>query len=102
MRVGGQLWTAKLHDAEFVGKMLKQDPDRQPKKVLDAAQEEKSDIPFYFKADEIAARNRTNPHSVQKIIEKLQASGYTASRTALNPGAFKTDARLDQILSVLK
>ena len=102
MRVGGQLWTGKLHDAEFVSKMLNQNPEKQPKKVLDAAQEEVSDIPYYFKADEISARNRTNPHSVQKIIEKLRSSGHVASRTALNPGAFKSDARLDQILSVLK
>jgi tRNA (guanine26-N2/guanine27-N2)-dimethyltransferase len=102
MRVGGQLWTGILHDTEFVGKMLNQKPDRRAKKVLDAAQAEKSDIPYYFKADEIAAKNRTNPHSVQKIIEKLLSSGYAATSTALNPGGFKTDARLDKILSVLK
>jgi tRNA (guanine26-N2/guanine27-N2)-dimethyltransferase len=102
MRIGGQLWTGMLHDTELINRMLEQKQSRQSKKVLDAAQEEKSEIPYYFKADEISARNRTNPHSVQKIIEKLRSSGYSASRTALNPGAFKTDARLDQILSVLK
>jgi N2,N2-dimethylguanosine tRNA methyltransferase len=82
--------------------MLANDPGRQPKKVLEAAQEEISEIPYYFKGDEISARNRTNPHSVQKIIEMLRSSGFAASKSALNPGAFKTDARIDQILSATK
>jgi tRNA (guanine26-N2/guanine27-N2)-dimethyltransferase len=102
MSVGGQLWTGALHDRNFVGRMLEQDPDRQSKKLLDVAAEERSDIPYYFRADEISARMKTNPHSVQRIIDKLAAAGYAASRASLNPGAFKTDARLDQILQTLK
>jgi tRNA (guanine26-N2/guanine27-N2)-dimethyltransferase len=102
MRIGGQLWTGTLHDKEFVASMLAQDLAGQPKKILDAAQDEISEIPYYFKSDEISAKNRTNPHSLPRIIEKLRSSGFAASRTALNPGGFKTDARLDQILSTLK
>jgi tRNA (guanine26-N2/guanine27-N2)-dimethyltransferase len=102
MRTGGQLWTGPFHDREFVKKMLEQNPDRQSKKVLDAAAEEASGIPYYFRADEISAKLRTNPHSVQKVIEKLQSSGFVASKTALNPSAFKTDARIDQILETLR
>lgn len=102
MRIGGQLWTGQFHDKEFVKKMLEQGTDRQCKKVLDAAAEEASSIPYYFRADEISAKLRTNPHSVQRIIEKLQSAGFIASKAALNTGAFKTDARIDQILNVLK
>lgn len=102
MRTGGQLWTAPLHDGEFVKKMLGYDSDRQCKKVLDLAAGEASGIPYYFRADEISAKLRTNPHSVQKIVEKLQSAGFVASKTALNTGAFKTSARIDEILSALK
>jgi len=102
MRVGGQLWAGPFHSKEFVKKMLEQNPDRQSKKVLDAAAEEASGIPYYFRADEISEKLRTNPHSVQKIIEKLGSAGFIASRAALNTGAFKTDARIDQILNILK
>ncbi len=102
MRIGGQLWTGPFHEWEFVKKMLEQDPDRHCKKVLDAAAEETSGIPYYFRADEISAKLRTSPHSVQKIIEKLQSAGFIASKTALNPGAFKTDARIDEILEALR
>jgi tRNA (guanine26-N2/guanine27-N2)-dimethyltransferase len=102
MRTGGQLWTGPFHNKEFVKKMLGYDADRQCRKVLDAATEEASDIPYYFRADEISAKLKTNPHSVQKIIEKLHSTGFTASKSALNTSAFKTDARIDQIMDVLR
>jgi tRNA (guanine26-N2/guanine27-N2)-dimethyltransferase len=101
LAIGGQLWTGPLHDKEFVKKMLEQDPDRQSKKVLEAAAEEASEIPYYFRADEISSKLKSNTHSVQRILEKLHAAGFVASKTALNTSAFKTDARIDSILDVL-
>jgi tRNA (guanine26-N2/guanine27-N2)-dimethyltransferase len=102
MRTGGQLWTGPFHAREFVKKMLGHEADRQCKKVLNLAAEEASEIPYYFRADEISSKLRTNPHSVQRIIEKLQSAGFAASKAALNTSAFKTDARIDQILNILK
>jgi tRNA (guanine26-N2/guanine27-N2)-dimethyltransferase len=102
MRIGGQLWTGALHDKEFVKKMSGLNADKRCAKVLDASLEEASEIPYYFRADEISQKLKTNPHSVQKIIDKLRAAGYVASKTALHPGSFKTDARIDRILDVLK
>lgn len=102
MRTGGQLWTGSLYDKGFVQKMLITQPDRQSKKVLDLAAEEASEIPYYFRGDEISEKLRTNPHSISTIIDKLQSTGFLASKTALNTGAFKTDARIDQILAALK
>jgi tRNA (guanine26-N2/guanine27-N2)-dimethyltransferase len=101
LAVGGQMWTGSLHDKEFVKKMLEQDPDRQCKKVLEAAVEEASEIPYYFRADEISSKLKSNTHSVQRIIEKLHAAGFVASKTALNTSAFKTDARINSILNVV-
>ena len=102
LAVGGQLWTGSLYEKEFVKKMLEQDPDRQCKKVLEAAMEEASEIPYYFRTDEISSKLKSNTHSVQRIIEKLHAAGFVASETALNTSAFKTDARIDSILNVLR
>lgn len=99
-RSAGILWTAPLQDREFVTKMS-EGADAKCKKVLDAAADE-IDVPYYFKGDEISSKMRTNPDSVSKIIEKLQTSGYRASRASFNTGAFKTDARIDQILQTLK
>lgn len=102
LRIGGQLWTGPLHDKEFVAKMAKEGADEKSKKVLDAALDEIDGVPYYFKADEISSKLRTNPHSIAKIIEKLRAAGYKASKTPFNPSAFKTDARLDRIIDVLR
>jgi tRNA (guanine26-N2/guanine27-N2)-dimethyltransferase len=102
LAVGGQLWTGSLYEKEFVKKMLEQDPDRQCKKVLEAAMEEASEIPYYFRTDEISSKLKSNTHSVQRIIEKLHTAGFVASETALNTSAFKTDARIDSILNVLR
>jgi tRNA (guanine26-N2/guanine27-N2)-dimethyltransferase len=101
LAIGGQLWTGQLHDKEFVKKMLEQSPDRRCKKLLEAAAEEASEIPYYFRADEISAKLKTNTHSVESVIEKLRTAGFVGSKASLNTSAFKTDARIDTILNVL-
>jgi tRNA (guanine26-N2/guanine27-N2)-dimethyltransferase len=99
MKTAGLLWTAPLQDLEFVTKMT-DGADEKCKKVLDAAAGE-IDVPYYFKGDEISSKMRTNPHSVGSIVDKLRAIGYRASRVSFNTGAFKTDARIDQVLQAL-
>lgn len=101
MRIGGQLWTGSVFDRELAGRMLDEHPDDRSKKLVETARDE-FDVPYYFRADEIAQKNRTNPHSVKAIVEKLLQAGFSASKASLNPGAFKTDARIDEILRILK
>jgi tRNA (guanine26-N2/guanine27-N2)-dimethyltransferase len=102
MRTGGQLWSAPLQDPDFVRLMAQGGAaDDKCKKVLDAAAGE-IDVPYYFKGDEISSKLQTNPQSIPKVIEKLQQSGYKASKASMNPGGFKTDARIDQVLAALK
>jgi tRNA (guanine26-N2/guanine27-N2)-dimethyltransferase len=102
LRIGGQLWTGSLHEKEFVAKMAEHtEVDEKSKKILDAALDE-IEVPYYFKGDEISSRLRTSPYSISKIVEKLRTLGYKASKTPLNSGAFKTDARLDQIVDALR
>ena len=52
--------------------------------------------------DEISSKLKKSPLPLQNIIEKLSTAGYRASKTSLNTSAFKTDARIDQILSLLQ
>jgi tRNA (guanine26-N2/guanine27-N2)-dimethyltransferase len=72
------------------------------KKILAISLNEIDDIPHYFRADEISSKLKTSPQPLQNIIEKLSTSGYRASKTSLNTSAFKTDARIDKILSLLR
>ncbi len=59
-------------------------------------------IPYYFRSDEISSYLKRNPLPLNLILEKLASNGFNASRTSLNPGAFKSDAPLSEIISILK
>src|ERR671919_1601737 len=110
--VAGQLWINKLFDKNLISKSISHKPvddSSQQMKEMDRCYklfsiciDELDDIPFYFRGDEIASRLRINPYSLQTVIEKLSSSGYRASKTSLNPSAFKTNARIDEILDVLR
>ena len=102
LTVGGQLWIKNLYDKEFISKMASCEPDRECRKVLDACASELDNIPYYFRVDEISSMLKTNPVSVFKMVELLDKAGFAVSGTALNTGGFKTDARLDEILDIMK
>jgi tRNA G26 N,N-dimethylase Trm1 len=71
-------------------------------KLLSICLDETDDIPYYFLVDEIASKLKTSPLSVQKVIEKLSAVGYRASKVSLNARAFKTNARINEILNLFR
>jgi tRNA (guanine26-N2/guanine27-N2)-dimethyltransferase len=110
--VGGQLWIAQLFDKGFIKKMASCELNSSDisnnknndhiRKMLSTCIDEIDDIPHYFRLDEIASKLKTNPCSLQKVIEKLHRIGYKVSKTSLNPRAFKTNARVDQILEALR
>jgi tRNA (guanine26-N2/guanine27-N2)-dimethyltransferase len=130
--LGGKLWISRLFDKNFIKKMssyyhhhhddelkttssntnndTKENIDYYNnnnkndiiKKILAICLNEIDDIPHYFRADEISSKLKKSPLPLQNIIEKLSTAGYRASKTSLNTSAFKTDARIDQILSLLQ
>jgi tRNA (guanine26-N2/guanine27-N2)-dimethyltransferase len=110
--VAGQMWVNKLFDKNFIGKsginpsinsgiqgMKKMDRCH---KLFSLCLNELDDIPYYFRGDEIASMLGINPYPLQVVIEKLSSSGYRASRTSFNPSAFKTNARINEILDLLR
>jgi tRNA (guanine26-N2/guanine27-N2)-dimethyltransferase len=64
--------------------------------------DEHDDIPYYFTSDEIASRLKIGPPSLATIIENLSKAGFRTSHTGLNPTAFKTDARINEILGFFR
>ena len=118
--LGGKLWISRLFDKNFIKKMSRYYDDDDElkntssnsnntntnndiiKKILAICLNEIDDIPHYFRADEISSKLKKSPRPLQNIIEKLSTAGYRASKTSLNTSAFKTDARIDQILSLLQ
>jgi tRNA (guanine26-N2/guanine27-N2)-dimethyltransferase len=112
LKVAGQLWISKLFNKTLVEKMdasnLKkihssiEDNVIVDGSILRTCLEENDDIPYYFITDEIAAKLKTSPYSVEQTIERLSEVGYRASRTILNTRGFKTDAKIEDILNLLR
>lgn len=110
--IAGQLWINKLFDKEFIGKSVTHQSVNdgiQAMKEMDRCQklfsiclDELDDIPYYFRGDDIASKLRINPYPLQTVVDKLSSAGYRASKTSFNPSAFKTNARINEILDVLR
>ena len=69
--------------------------------ILEKCYEEANLQPAYYTLDEIASRMKSAPLKLENAIQKLQASGFNASRTSLNPSGFRTDCQIDDILKNL-
>lgn len=102
----GPLWIGEMYDKIFVDSMLSEQTkftvDKSCEKTMLKCQKEIGMSPSFFMLDEIARKMRDAPKSLEKTIEKLQKSGFNASPTSLNPSGFKTSARIDEIIQVLK
>lgn len=103
--LAGPLWVGKLYDKEFVNRMIaKEDAlkvDKSCSRTLERCAEESDMPPTYFTIDEIAHMRRSAPSSLEKTISRIQRAGFRATATSLNPAAFRTDARIDEILSAV-
>lgn len=103
--LAGPLWIGKMYDKEFVNDMVTRERqfqvDKSCKKVLEKCMEETDMSPTYFTIDEIAHMKRSAPISLAKTIAKIQKAGYRATPTSLNPAAFKTDAKINEILEII-
>ncbi|MDE1765715.1 MAG: tRNA (guanine(10)-N(2))-dimethyltransferase [Thaumarchaeota archaeon] len=103
--LAGPLWTGSLYDKDFIDEMILKEEhletDKSCKKILEKCRGETGMPPTYFTIDELAHMKRCAPISLAKTIEKIQKAGFRASATSLNPAAFKTDAPIDSILSII-
>jgi tRNA (guanine26-N2/guanine27-N2)-dimethyltransferase len=106
MKIAGQLWIDNISDATFINSMLQTldscTVDKRCGKLLSIASGEVNLPPTYFSVDKIAERLKVTPPSISNIIEKLKDSGFVASRTSLKMTGFKTNAKYDEVLEVLR
>jgi tRNA (guanine26-N2/guanine27-N2)-dimethyltransferase len=109
--IGGLLWISKFFDKRFIRKMANYNLDLKKAenkkshvvhRILSSYLDEIDDIAYYFVVDEIASKLKTSPISVQKVIEKLLAVGYSASKVCQNTRGFKTNASINEILKVFR
>jgi tRNA (guanine26-N2/guanine27-N2)-dimethyltransferase len=102
MRIIGPLWTGKIQDADFCGKML---PDfgfgsaAGRREILMSSQE--IDSPFYYDLHAIGRLNKKNTPRIGDLIENLKGQGFEASRTHLCLTGIKTNAGIKEILRLI-
>ena len=60
------------------------------------------DIPFFYEHHAICKALKVPPSSISSLINALQSSGFSASRTHFSDTAFKTNARMVEIKDILK
>jgi len=105
MKTAGQLWIDNIFDVTFVNSMLQTlgscVVDKRCGKLLSMVSNEVN-LPTYFSVDRIAERLKATPPSISSIIDKLKDSGFVASRTSLKMTGFKTNAKYDEVLEVLR
>ena len=104
IETAGPLWIDKIFDNDFVAIMKNEVKNLTVNKKCDVVLEkcyEESDLqPTYYTLDEIASRMKSAPLKLDTAIQKLQDSGFNASRTSLNPTGFRTNCQINDILKI--
>ena len=104
IETAGPLWIDRIFDKDFVATMKDEVKNLTVSKKCDIILEkcyEESDLqPTYYTLDEIASRMKLAPLKLTTAIQKLQDSGFNASRTSLNPTGFRTNCQINDILKI--
>ena len=104
IEAAGPLWIDKMFDKNFVAIMKDEVEKNTVNKKCDVVLEkcyEESDLqPTYYTLDEIASRMKSAPLKLDSAVKKLKDSGFSASRTSLNPTGFRTNCQINDILKI--
>lgn len=113
----GPLWIKNLFDKNLISNVLhlleynndhQQDPNKNRKentrlkKIFDTSLSELDNICYYYTLDEIFSHLKTNPKSLDYVINFISSNGYTSSKTIFSPTGFKTDAKMSEIIKLMK
>ena len=102
--IAGMLWIGKIFDKKFVEQMISNiselNVNKICKKDLTKCLEESEMPGIYFTLDEIASKMKSSPPKLVDAIKKLQENGFQASVTAFKPTGFRTNAKIQEIISV--
>jgi len=102
--IAGPLWVGKIFDKEFVENMILEISKFNINKVCEKTLKKcalESDLPgTFFTLDEIASRMKGSPLKLENAITRLQNKGFKASPTSFNPTGFRTNAKINEIISI--
>ncbi|XAR51626.1 tRNA (guanine(26)-N(2))-dimethyltransferase [Bertholletia excelsa] len=108
--VGGPMWSAPIHDQEWVATMLnevKSMKDRYPaydriSAVLTTISEELPDVPLFLSLHNLCATLKCTSPSAVIFRSAVINAGYRISGAHVNPLGMKTDAPMDVIWDIMR
>jgi tRNA (guanine26-N2/guanine27-N2)-dimethyltransferase len=104
----GPMWLGRIMDKGFIQRVMSDLSRRnfrlgqQAVVLLSRCIEESDGPPTYYEMNEIARRAGVQPPKITEAMARLRGRGYFASRTHFSGMGLRTDASLDEIISVLK
>ncbi|KAJ6630839.1 tRNA methyltransferase [Mycena sp. CBHHK59/15] len=110
LHVAGPMWSAPIHDPDFVGKVLEHLEDNQTfygtaarmKGMLTVAKEELVDCPFYFTPTRVAGFFHCETPSLVDVASALLHAGHKISRSHTTPGSIKTTASRAELYDIFR
>jgi len=104
----GPMWLGRIMDRGFVQRVFGDLARRnfrlgqQAIVLLSRCIEESDGPPTFYEVHEVARRAGVQPPKIAGVIARLRGRGYFASRTHFSGTGLRTDAPLDEIISVLR
>ncbi|KAL0540640.1 hypothetical protein IC582_020650 [Cucumis melo] len=108
--MGGPIWSAPIHDQEWVTSMLadvKSMKDSYPaydriSAVLTTISEELNDVPLFLSLHNLCATLKCTSPSAVNFRSAVINAGYRISGTHVNPLGLKSDAPMDVIWDIMR
>jgi len=106
-RIAGPLYLSPIKDNSFCKHVYEELRVRQLGKKQEAQRivatcMNELDIPFFYDYHEICKALKISPPSIHFLIERLNDSGFRASRTHFSDTGFKTEAKMEEVKEILR
>ncbi|MDI3544413.1 MAG: tRNA (guanine26-N2/guanine27-N2)-dimethyltransferase [Candidatus Woesearchaeota archaeon] len=100
--IAGPLYTRKLLSISLQNRYSNFSNDKELMKFLGRLCDEKDAHPFYIDLHELAKRFSLELKPINSIIDAIKKKGLFASRTHFLDTAIKTDAKIEELISIIK
>lgn len=99
LEVSGPMWLGNIYDKDVVRAILAQLKGSEEKGALSLIEKISGelDAPFYYDIPKLTKKLRMSSVSPAEVMKALEAKGFGASATHINPGALRTDAPLKEV-----
>ncbi|XP_070207861.1 tRNA (guanine(26)-N(2))-dimethyltransferase-like isoform X2 [Littorina saxatilis] len=108
--IGGPIWSAPIHNAEFLDRMLVRverdaalfGTSERMKGMLSVAKEELQDVPLYYILDDVCNILHCTPPNMVQMRSALLNAGYRVSLSHAAKNSYKTDAPPEAIWDIMR